>query len=176
MRQELTTDTVERYIEAPPEVLYDFVSDVTRTPERTPDIVKCEWLCGATGPAVGARFKSINKQGRGPNWSNKPVVTVADAGQEFSFTRTEPFAGTILWRHRFVPEGTGTRMIESYEVIKPLTIVGWFIIDTLYGMKDRQSDLRGSMIASMDRLAELVEVDSTSASSDTSSGSGSPSL
>jgi ligand-binding SRPBCC domain-containing protein len=156
MRQELTTDTVERYIEAPPEVLYDIVSDVTRTPERTPDIVRCEWLDGATGPAVGARFKAINKQGRGPNWSNKPVVTVADRGTEFSFTRTEPFAGTILWRHQFVAEGDGTRVVESYEVIEPVSAVGWFIIDTLYGMKDRRSELRASMSASLDRLAELT--------------------
>lgn len=157
MRQELTTDTAERYIEASPEALYDFIADVTRTPERTPDIVRCEWLDGATGPAVGARFKAINKQGRGPNWSNKPIVTVADRGKEFSFTRTEPFGGTILWRHQFVAEGSGTRMIESYEVLEPVSTVGWFIIDTLYGMKDRQRDLRASMIASMDRVAELVE-------------------
>jgi len=157
MRQELTTDAVDRYIEASPEALYDLVSDVTRTPERTPDIVSCEWLDGATGPAVGVRFKSINKQGRGPNWSNKPVVTVADRGEEFSFTRSEPFAGTILWRHRFVAEGTGTRMYESYEVIEPIRLMGWFIIDTLYGMKDRRTDLRESMIRSMDRVAELVE-------------------
>ena len=157
MRQQLSTDTVERYIEASPEAVYDVVADVTRTPERTPDIVRCEWLDGATGPAVGARFKAVNRQGRGPNWSNKPVVTVADRGREFSFSRTEPFAGTILWRHRFVPEGTGTRVVESYEVVKPISVVGWFIISTLYGMKDRQTDLRASMLASLDRLAELVE-------------------
>jgi ligand-binding SRPBCC domain-containing protein len=157
MRQELTADSVERFIQASPESLYDLISDVTRTPERTPDVASCEWIDGATGPAVGARFKSINSLGRGPKWSNKPVVTVADPGREFSFTRTEPFAGTILWRHQFVPEGTGTRMIESYEVIKPVTIVGWFIIDTLYGMKDRRSELRASMEQSLERVAELVE-------------------
>lgn len=157
MRQELTSDSVERYIEATPEALYDFVSDVTRTPERSPEIASCVWLDGATGPAVGARFKAVNQQGRGPKWSNKPVVTVADPGREFAFTRTEPFAGTILWRHQFVPEGTGTRVIESYEVLKPISIVGWFIIDTLYGMKDRRSELRADITASLDRLAELVE-------------------
>ena len=157
MRQDLTTDTVERYIDASPDAIYDLIADVTRTPERTPDIVRCEWLDGATGPAVGARFKSTNRQGRGPDWSNKPVVTVADRGKEFSFTRTERFAGTILWRHRFVPEGTGTRVIESYEVTKPISIVGWFIIDTLYGMKDRQGELHASMVASLDRVAEIVE-------------------
>jgi hypothetical protein len=161
MRQQLTTDTVERYIEATPEAIYDVIADVTRTPERTPDIVRCEWLDGATGPAVGARFKSVNRQGRGPDWSNKPVVTVADRGVEFSFSRTERFAGTIVWRHRFVPEGTGTRVIESYEVTKPISIVGWFIIDTLYGAKDRRTGLHESMVASLDRLAELVEADTS---------------
>ena len=161
MRQELTTDSVERYIDAPPEALYDLIADVTRTPERTPDIVRCEWLDGATGPAVGVRFKAINKQGRGPKWSNKPVVTVADRGREFSFTRTEPFGGTILWRHRFESEGSGTRMIESYEVLEPVSVIGWFIIDTLYGLKDRRGQLRASMIASLDRVAELVESPAT---------------
>jgi hypothetical protein len=156
-KQQLTTDTVERYIEAAPDVLYDVIADVTRTPERTPDIVKCEWLDGATGPAVGARFKATNSAGRGPNWSNKPVVTVADRGKEFSFTRTEKGGGTILWRHRFVAEGSGTRVIESYEVLKPLNAFGWFIIDTLSGLKDRRTDLRNSMASSLDRLAELTE-------------------
>ena len=112
---------------------------------------------GATGPAVGARFKAINTAGKGPKWSNKPVVTVATRGQEFSFTRTEKGGGTLLWRHVFVPEGTGTRVIESYEVTEPLNWFGWFIIGTLYGMKDRRTDLRESMAASLDRVAAILE-------------------
>ena len=47
-------------------------------------------------------------------------------------------------------------MIESYEVIKPISIVGWFIIGTLYGMKDRRSELRASMIDSLERVADLI--------------------
>jgi len=156
MRQELTSDTVERYIDASPESLYDFIADVTRTPELTPDIVKVEWLDGATEAKVGVRFKATNKQGRGPNWNNKPVIVTADPGREIAWARTEPFAGTVEWRYRFVPEGAGTRVFESYTVTKPLRLMGWFIIGTLYGMKDRRSDLHKSMVASLDRLAELV--------------------
>jgi hypothetical protein len=157
MRQELTNDEVSRYIEASPAALYDVISDVTRTPELTPDIVACVWLDGATGPAVGARFKATNSQGRGPNWNNKPVVVAADAGREFAFDRTERFAGTVRWRYRFEPEGNGTRVFESYEVTNELTIVGWFIIGTLYGMKDRRSDLHDSMLATLDRLADIMQ-------------------
>ena len=157
MRQDLTTDTVDRHIEAAPEVLYDLIADVTRTPELTPDIVKVEWLDGATGAVVGARFKATNKAGRGPTWSNKPVITAADRGREIAWSRTEAIGGTLEWRYRFEPEGTGTRVTESYEVTKPLPLIGWFLIGTIYGLKDRRRDLRASMLRTLDRIAELTE-------------------
>lgn len=157
MRQELTADSVERVIAATPQALYDIVSDVTRTPELSPEVVKCTWIKGATGPAVGARFRAINKAGRGPKWPNTPVVVTAESGREFAFARTEPFAGTVEWRYRFDPEGSGTRVTESYSVTKNLTVVGWFIIDTLYGLKDRRSDLRTGMEETLERLATVAE-------------------
>jgi plastocyanin len=163
MRQDLTTDTVDRYVEASPEALYDLVADVTRTPEITPDIVRVEWLDGATGPAVGARFKAINTVGRGPSWSNKPVMVTVEPGREIAWARTEPFGGTVEWRYRFEPEGTGTRVTESYEVTKPLRLMGWFIIGTLYGKKDRRRDLHDTMVRTLDRLAELTEAATRSA-------------
>jgi hypothetical protein len=162
MRQELTTDSVNRYIEASPDALYDIVSDVTRQPETSLEIVSCAWIKGADGPRVGARFKAVNHAGRGPNWPNKPVVVTADPGSEFAFARTEAFAGTVEWRYRFEPEGTGTRVTESYTVTKELTIIGWFIIDTLYGCKDRRADLRAGMEHTLDRLAEIAQSKSPS--------------
>jgi Polyketide cyclase / dehydrase and lipid transport len=157
MRQELTTDSVSRYIEASADDLYAIVSDVTRQPEMSPEVVSCEWIKGATGPAVGARFKAINHAGRGPNWPNKPVVVAAHPGREFAFARTEALAGTVEWRYLFEPDGIGTRVRESYAVTRELTIVGWFIIDTLYGLKDRRADLRVGMVQTLDRLAEISE-------------------
>jgi Polyketide cyclase / dehydrase and lipid transport len=157
MRQDLTTDAVERYIEASPEALYDIVSDVTRTPEYSPEVVKCTWIKGATGPAVGARFKAINHAGRVPDWPNKPIVTIAEPGREFAFERSEVGGGTVEWRYRFEPQGTGTLVTESYTVLKKVNMLGWFIIDTLAGLKDRRSDLRYGMTTSLERIAQIVE-------------------
>ena len=157
MRQDLTTDTVERYIEASPEALYDLVADVTRTPERTPDIVPVRVARRRHRPRRRRPLQGDQQAGPRPELEQQAGVTVADPGREFAFTRTEPFAGTIEWRYRFEPEGSGTRVIETYEVTKPLSAVGWFIIGTLYGLKDRQSDLRASMLRTLDRLAELLE-------------------
>lgn len=67
MRQALTHDMVERYIESSAETLYDVIADVTRRPELSPEVVAYEWTGGATGPAVGVRFRARNYAGRGPD-------------------------------------------------------------------------------------------------------------
>jgi hypothetical protein len=157
MKQELTTDQVARHIKASPEAIYDLVSDVTRTPEYSPEVVKCTWIKGATGPVVGAQFKAINHAGRVPDWPNKPIVTVAEPGRTFAFERTEVGGGTIEWRYLLESDGTGTKVIESYTVVKPVNALGWFIIDTLAGLKDRRSDLNRGMTQSLERIATIVE-------------------
>lgn len=155
--QTLDHDQVVLEIDAPPKVVYDLVADVTRTPEFSPEIRRCTWLGGATGPAVGARFEVVNKAGRGPAWKNRPVVIVADPGREFAFSRTEKAAGTLVWRYRFEPVGDGTRVTESYEVTEPITRLGWFIIGGLYGLKDRRADLHSGMQLTLERLRGAAE-------------------
>jgi hypothetical protein len=155
--QTLDRDELSIYVAAPPQAVYDVVSDVTRTPEYSPEIRRCTWLDGATGPVVGARFAAVNKIGGGPSWTNRPVVTVADPPREFAFARTEKLVGTLEWRYCLVPEGEGTRVTESYEVTRPISRLGWFIIGTLHRHKDRRAGLHQSMGTSLERLRVLVE-------------------
>jgi hypothetical protein len=155
--QTLDHDHLSVHIDAPPDVVYVIVSDVTRTPEFSPEILRCTWLDGATGPAVGARFEAVNKAGRGPAWKNRPVVTVADPGREFAFSRTEKLAGTLVWRYQLEPDGNGTRLTESYDVTRPVTRLGWFVIGRLYGNHDRRADLRAGMQQTLHRIRESAE-------------------
>lgn len=155
--QTLDRDEVSAYIDAAPDDVYALVSDVTRTPEFSPEVQRCTWLDGATGPAVGARFEAVNKVSRGPSWKNRPVITAAEPGRLFAFARTEPFSGTVEWRYRFEPEGAGTRVTESYEVTRQLTRVGWFIIGHIFGGKDRRAELRAGMETTLQRLAAAAE-------------------
>jgi hypothetical protein len=157
IKQDLTRDRVERYIEATPKALYDVIADVTRTPELSPELASCRWVRGATGPAVGARFRAWNKVAARPAWRNTPVVTVADRGRKFAFSRTELIGGTVEWCYVFTPEGSGTRVTESYEVTRQLPLVGWLMIGGLYGLKDRKGDLRRGMTATLERLATVVQ-------------------
>ena len=52
------------------------------------------------------------------------MVTVLEPGREIAWARTEPFGGTLEWRYRFEPEGTGTRVTESlrgHQAAEPLS-------------------------------------------------------
>jgi len=98
------------YVEAPPDRCYALVADVTRMAEWSPETVRARWVGGATGPAVGARFRGTNKQGI-IRWSTTPEVLVVAPSREFAFRTKE-----TVWRYRFEPEGTGTRITESFEV------------------------------------------------------------
>ena len=50
-------DEVSIEIAASPEAVYALVSDITRMGEWSPECRECTWANGATGPAVGARFR-----------------------------------------------------------------------------------------------------------------------
>jgi len=155
--QTLDHDAVSLHMDAPAADIYELVADVTRTPEFSPEILRCRWLDGATGPAVGARFAAVNKVPRRPPWTNKPVVTAVEAPARFTFARTERFAGTVEWSYELQPDGDGTLVTESYAVTKRLSPVGWFIIGTLFGRRDRRSDLRAGMEQTLERLRAVVE-------------------
>lgn len=152
----LTADEVSRVIQASPETLYAIVSDVTRTPELSPEIISCQWLDGS-GPAVGARFRARNKVSRGPAWSNQPEVIAAEPGREFAFLRRERPAGELVWRYRFEPVATGTRVVESYQVTKPIPRAMCWAMRWIWGSKDRPAQLRAGMQETLRRLAALAE-------------------
>jgi Polyketide cyclase / dehydrase and lipid transport len=153
--QTLDRDERSAVLAAPPESLWAVVSDVTRTPELSPEVAACRWLDGATGPAVGARFEATNTI-HGRRWRNRPVVTEVEPGRVFAFERTEPFAGTVAWRWTFDPVGEGTRATVGYEVTRPITRIGWFVIERLYRGGNRRVELGRGMEASLRRLGELV--------------------
>ncbi|SDF05698.1 Polyketide cyclase / dehydrase and lipid transport [Blastococcus aurantiacus] len=155
--QTLDRDEASTVVAAPPDEVYALVADVTRTPEFSPDIVSCRWLDGADGPAVGARFEAVNTTAAGKRWKNRPEVVVADPGREFAFSRTEPFAGTIVWRYRFEPVTGGTRVTESYEVLRPVRRLGWFVIEKVFAAGDRRAALAEGMRTTLERLRLAAE-------------------
>ena len=152
----LDHDEVRLRIQAAPELLYDLVADVPRTPEWSPEVISCRWLDGAAGAAPGARFSARNKR-RWFTWSNKPVVETAERGRQFAFTRTEPGGGTIRWFYRFEPASGGTTTELGYQVLKPVPVFLHLILRTFFGVRDLRADLHQNMTLSLQKLARIAE-------------------
>ena len=156
MQQTFDHDEVRLVMAAPPEAVYEMIADVTRMPELSPEVVECRWLDGATGPVVGARFKARNKFSRGPSVGNKPVITAVEPGRRISWSRTEPFGGTVEWTYEFLQHPEGTEVVESYRTIEPVSRFGWWIIST-FSSKDRAGVQRTGMEQTLQRLRAHVE-------------------
>jgi uncharacterized protein YndB with AHSA1/START domain len=157
MSKRIPHDAVTIEIAAPPERVYDLVSDISRMGEWSPECVRCTWTKGATGPEVGARFKAKNKGGRGPAWFNTPAVTVAEPGREFAFNRSGPGIGSYTFRYVMEPTATGTRVTESFDAERPLGPVMSWITEVWTGSHDRDADLHQGMATTLDRIKAAAE-------------------
>ena len=151
-----TTGEASIHIEAPPEKVYTLVSDVTRMGEWSPETTKCEWLDGATGPAVGARFKGSNKNGM-IRWSTKPRVLAADDGHEFSFVTDMRGNDLTKWSYRFAPDASGTKVTESFEMMADQPGFITFLEKRVMRVKDRRAELEKGMEATLQRIKAAVE-------------------
>jgi hypothetical protein len=143
-------------VEAPPEKVYERVSDVTRMGEWSPETTSADWVGGATGPAVGAKFKGRNRNGLA-RWSTTPRVVAAEPGREFAFTTSWLGKDMTQWTYRMEPDGSGTRVTESFEMLMD---VPWYFTASerwLMGVKDRKADLEANMAKTLERLKGVVE-------------------
>ena len=113
---------VSIHIEAPPERVWRLVTDVARMGEWSPVTYRCEWIDGASGASVGARFMGYNRMPPVRWWTLCEVVAL----EPFRLFEFRTIDGTFSlgsrgremtrWRYRLEPEGGGTRLSESYEV------------------------------------------------------------
>jgi hypothetical protein len=99
------------HVGAAPQVVWDVVSDVTRTGEWSPICTRCEWDEG-DGPRVGAHFTGFNvKPDR--EWQTRSEVVAADPGRRFAWAVA---GGLVTWGFEMVPDdGGGTRLTETWD-------------------------------------------------------------
>jgi Polyketide cyclase / dehydrase and lipid transport len=100
-------------VEASAEVLYDLVSDVTRTGEWSPVCRSCWWDDEAEAGRVGAWFTGRNELPH-RTWETRSQVVVAERGREFAWVVGGSY---VRWGFTLAPAGTGTILTESWEFL-----------------------------------------------------------
>lgn len=103
------------YIAAPAARVWDLVTNLERMGQWSPEYQGGEWLDGATGPMVGARFKGRNKR-QGREWESVSTVIAAEAGRAVAWAVGNPVHPAATWRFDLTPEGAGTRVRQHVQL------------------------------------------------------------
>lgn len=152
MRGEVTVT-----MKADAQKIWDLVSDVTRIGEYSPETFGAEWQDGATGPAVGNRFRGhVRRYGRGPvvYWT-ECKVTACEPARTFAFDVIVGGRPANTWRYDLAPgQDPGTTAVtESFHLAgSAFNRVYWALAGWLRG----PANMRG-MRQTLERVKAQVE-------------------
>jgi hypothetical protein len=101
-------------VDAPAAQVWALVSDLPRMGELSPENAGGSWLGGATGPAVGVRFRGSNRQGW-RRWSTLACVTTYEPGSRFAFDVSSLGLAVARWSYDVAPRSGGCRVTETWQ-------------------------------------------------------------
>ena len=148
-------ESVTVHIAAPAQEIWDLLSDVTKIGRYSPETFEAEWLDGATGPDVGARFRGhVRRNGRGPTYWTTCTVVRSVPGKEFFFgVGPKSDKALSVWGYRLESAGDGTDVTESFELTKlPLLRLYWALLGWSRGRTNRNG-----MRTTLERIKAEVE-------------------
>jgi uncharacterized protein YndB with AHSA1/START domain len=153
-------DSVTVHMAAPADKVWALVSDVTRIGEFSPETFEAEWLDGATGPAVGVRFRGhVKRNGRGPVYWTTCKVVACEPEREFAFSVMAGSRPVNTWRYRIEPAGDGCDVTESFQLAdSPFTRLYWAVAGKARG----RTNVRG-MRTTLERIKAVVEAEAGAA-------------
>ena len=133
--------------------LYELVSDLPRMGEWSPENTGGKWLGGATGPAVGAKFRGTNRNGLA-FWMTSVTITAADAGRRFAFDVDTLGVPISTWEYSFDDGADGCVVTERWTDRRP----GWMRTASMVtGVRDRASHNRRGMEQTLAKLKVAAE-------------------
>ena len=148
--------SVSVHMDAPPAVVWDIVSDVTRIGEFSPETFEAEWTNGFTGPEVGATFRGhVRRNGVGPVYWSACKVTSCEPEQDFGFAVYAGGKRANTWRYRLAPKDGGTEVTESFELPSSApTRIYWALLGWARGRTNEKG-----MRQTLERIKQVAERD-----------------
>jgi uncharacterized protein YndB with AHSA1/START domain len=147
--------SVTLHMDAPPRKVWELVSDVTKMGEYSPEVIEAEWLGGATGPAVGARYRGHVK--RNENW---PIlywttceITECVPGEVFEFAVIIGGRPVNTWRYQFEANDGGTDVTESFDLGDNILTKIWQPLGGF--LRERRN--RRDMLRTLERVKAVAE-------------------
>ncbi len=153
-------ESVTVHMEASPEAIWELVSDVTKIGRYSPETFEAEWLDGAAGPSVGARFRGhVKRNGIGPTYWTTCTVDECEPGRVFTFAVGPPGKALTVWGYRMEPTEHGTDVTETFALGDAGVLrVYWALLGWARGRTNR-NDMR----TTLERIKAEVEAESAGA-------------
>ena len=152
----MSSQSASAVVAGEPEKVWALVADITRMGEWSPETRSAEWIDGATGPEVGARFKGHNQRGPVAKWTTTCTVTECEPGRVFTWVVGNPDDPQTLWRYSFVPNTDGTMVTETVEQLKPMK--PYYRLGLLvFGVLDRDADLKNGIEKTLGNIKAAAE-------------------
>ncbi len=105
------SDSVD--IAVPCEIAFAAISDLTSMGKYSPENTGGSWTRGARGPALGARFRGTNSNGK-IEWTTTVRVTEFHEPSEFAFAVSAFGLKVATWAYRIEATPTGCRVTETW--------------------------------------------------------------
>lgn len=115
---DLPSVEVSLTVAAPPERVWALASDVTRVGDWGAECVGAEWVDGAEGPAVGARFLGYQVR-EDREWQTISVVIESERGVSFAWAVGDPASASATWRYQLGCDGSGGAVVWYRVVMGP---------------------------------------------------------
>jgi hypothetical protein len=164
MKTLMRNGRVETTTTATPAQVWDVVADITRVGEWSHECKVGEWLDGATAAAPGVRYRGSNKVGR-VRWSRTNEIVAVDEGSQLVWRTVESrmYRDSTEWRIAIEPRDGGSRIIQTFEVLKLGAIMDRLIYLVTPAHRNRLSALEEDL----HRLGEVAAASSTASSATT---------
>jgi hypothetical protein len=151
-----TPATVRRSVEvgAPPERVWDLLADLPGMGRLSPENAGGKWVDGAAGPAVGARFRGVNRSGL-RRWSTLVQVTECARPHAFAFDVTSLGLAVSSWAYAVAPGATGCTVTETWTDRRGriMTALGFLVS----GIRDRSAFTATSIEHTLAALKSTAE-------------------
>jgi uncharacterized protein YndB with AHSA1/START domain len=146
--------SVTLHIDAPPDKVWDLISDITKMGSYSPEVFEAEWLEGATGPAVGAKYRGhVKRNERGPTYWTTCKVTESTPGEVFEFAVVMRDKPVNTWRYAFKAVDGGTDVTESFQLADNVLTKIWRPLGGFL----RENRNRRDMLRTLERVKAVAE-------------------
>jgi hypothetical protein len=110
------TTSADLLVKAPPSAVWPLVCDIALPARFSSEFDGGEWLDGATGPALGARFTGRNHHPAVGSWQTTSTICDCEPERVLGWAVGDPADPAAIWRFMLNPEAGGTRLAQWMQI------------------------------------------------------------